>query len=267
MANSVANETNRIHLKSVALPAEHGGWGFLIEPMILGMLVAPSAAGLWLCLAALGAFLLHQPAKIALKDWRRRRSFERTRWAARFTLLYGGIAVLGLVGALTTALATFWLPLLIIVPVACIHFAYEASNQGRELLPEMLGSITLSASAPMIALAANVPLDQAFLLWAILILRILPSILYVRARLRRAKGKPVSLAIPILAHAGVLLLTVLFVVSSSANGFVILAAALLLARAFYGLKFAPPTTPAKSIGFQEMGFGLGYVVLCALAFG
>ena len=265
MADVLVQDGNRPRLKSVALPAEHGGWGFLIEPMILGMLVAPSAPGLWLCLAAFGLFLLHQPSKIAIKDLRRGRVFERTRWAARFVSLYGALTIMGLVGAVLSAQSAFWLPLLAALPAAGVQFYFESRNQGRDLLPELLGGITLSATAPMMVLAAGMPLSTALLLWLLLLLRILPSIHYVRVRLRLAKGKPVSPALPILIHVGGLIVALLFVLTNWTGAFVILATALLLARAVYGLLYAPRTTPAKIIGFQEMGFGLAYVILSALA--
>jgi hypothetical protein len=118
----------------------------------------------------------------------------------------------------------------------------------------------------MMVLAAGASLSTVLLLWIVLILRILPSILYVRARLRLAKGKPVSPAAPLLTHIGTLVLALWFAISSYANSFVVLATAMLLVRAFYGLLLAPRDTAAKVIGFQEMGVGLGYVVLAALAF-
>ena len=57
-------------VRSVALPSEHGGWSFLLEPIALGLAVAPSLAGLLLGVAVTGAFLTHQPLKTAVKDWR-----------------------------------------------------------------------------------------------------------------------------------------------------------------------------------------------------
>jgi hypothetical protein len=35
-------------VRLVALPAEHGGWGLLLEPIALGLAVAPSLAGTFL---------------------------------------------------------------------------------------------------------------------------------------------------------------------------------------------------------------------------
>ncbi len=57
--------------KTVALPAEHGGGSFLAEPAILGLALAPSAAGACLALAALAGFLARHPLRLALIDRRK----------------------------------------------------------------------------------------------------------------------------------------------------------------------------------------------------
>ena len=33
-----------VRLKTLALPTEHGGWGITLEPVVLGLLVAPTVA-------------------------------------------------------------------------------------------------------------------------------------------------------------------------------------------------------------------------------
>jgi hypothetical protein len=63
-----------VSLRAVALPPEHGGWGFVLEPLILGLAVAPSAAGAALAFFALGAFLARHPLKLLLND------VSRGRW-------------------------------------------------------------------------------------------------------------------------------------------------------------------------------------------
>ncbi|HRO23471.1 MAG TPA: YwiC-like family protein, partial [Promineifilum sp.] len=45
-------KTRSVSFKSVALPAEHGSWSLVSEPIVLGMLVAPTWAGLALVIAA-----------------------------------------------------------------------------------------------------------------------------------------------------------------------------------------------------------------------
>ena len=75
--------------RSVALPTEHGGWGFLLEPVLLGLLLAPSPAGVLLALAGLATFLARHPADIWLRDTLASKTFPRTATALRFTLEKG----------------------------------------------------------------------------------------------------------------------------------------------------------------------------------
>jgi hypothetical protein len=85
-------------------------------------------------------------------------------------------------------------------------------------------------------------------------------------RLRAGKGKVVSPVVPIILHLGALILTILLTMSGSVNAFSILAAALLLTRALYGLGFTPQTISPRAIGMQEIAVGLGYIVLSAISF-
>ena len=68
----------RSTVRSVALAAEHGGWGLTAEPVLLGLLIAPSWAGLALGAAAMTAFVARTPIKIGLGDLRRGRRLDRT---------------------------------------------------------------------------------------------------------------------------------------------------------------------------------------------
>ena len=45
MLDRMTTSDRRPTLRSVAMPAEHGGWGLTLEPGILGVLLAPSLAG------------------------------------------------------------------------------------------------------------------------------------------------------------------------------------------------------------------------------
>ena len=53
---SATAASQRVRLKSIALPPEHGAWGFLLEPLLAGLLIAPSWAGLCLALGVIGPF-------------------------------------------------------------------------------------------------------------------------------------------------------------------------------------------------------------------
>jgi hypothetical protein len=56
--------TPRVSWRALALPVEHGGWGFVVEPLVLGLVLVPSGAGACLAGAALAAFLVRHPLRL-----------------------------------------------------------------------------------------------------------------------------------------------------------------------------------------------------------
>jgi len=257
--------TGPVRLKSVALPAEHGGWSMLGEPLVLGMLVAPSWAGLGVGLLAVGAFLLRHPLKLALADARRHRRGPRTALAVRFVLCYGTVAGAGLALA-ATGRPGFWLPLLLAAPLGVVQLAYDSAHHGRRLLPEMLGALALGSVAAAEMRAAGSSLALALAAWAMLATRAVAAVLYVRTRLRRDRGLAADPAPALASHAGALVIAIVLAGAGQAPWLAILAFALLLARAGHGLsRFHRPGRP-QTLGVQELVHGLAFVLILAVGF-
>lgn len=152
-----------VRWRSVALPIEHGAWGFLLEPALLGLLAAASGAGVAWVVAALAALLLQTPLSIVLADARRGRRYPRTGLAWRFLGAYGAALAAALVAAL--ALAGSWLvlvPALGAAPLVALQLWFDARNRGRELLPEVAGAVAIGSLAACVALAGGLPLLPAF---------------------------------------------------------------------------------------------------------
>src|SRR5207237_1966626 len=84
-----------VRKKAVALPIEHGSWGFLLEPLVAALAVAFSASGLWIALMVIGAFLTRRPLQILLADWQAKRQLPQTEMALKFNLLYSATAAIG----------------------------------------------------------------------------------------------------------------------------------------------------------------------------
>lgn len=262
---NVLRAKSSVSIKSIAVPAEHGGWGFLSEPLLFGLLIAPSLTGVGLVLMMVAVFLLHQPLKIVVKDRRKGRVYERTRLAQRFLVIYGVIGAVGVGMAWVSAPNPLWIiPLLTAAPFAALQLAYELRNDGRNLTSEIVGALVLAASAPAMLLAADHTPLLAALAWGILTMRIIPAILYVRARLRLIHGKPIRSQNTIILHLAVMGISLLLWMSGLTDAAIMLATGVLLVRAIYGLYFSPPVA-AKVIGFQEVFFGLTYTVVCAFA--
>jgi hypothetical protein len=255
-----------VRWRSVALPIEHGAWGFLLEPALLGLLVAASAAGVALVTAALAALLLQTPLSLVLTDLRRGRRYPRTALAWRFVALYGAALLLALALALTLAgTVAILLPAAIAAPLVAVQLWYDARSRARELLPEAAGAVAMGALAACVALAGGWSLLPALGLWALLAARTVPAIVYVRARLRLERGQSVARAPTWASHALAWAVVAAAAAAGAVAWLVTLPYAVLTARAALGLSSRRVGVPAKVIGFREIGYGIMVVVVVAVA--
>ncbi|HKB81429.1 MAG TPA: YwiC-like family protein [Thermoanaerobaculia bacterium] len=241
-----------VALRPLVLPAEHGGWGFLLEPVVLALLVAPSAPGLLIGLGALGIFLLRHPLKLAAHDWLRRRRYPRTPACELLLLGYGAAALAAFAGAALLGGLGALAPLLAAVPFGLTQFAFDARNHSRALSAELSGAIAPAAVAASIALAGGRAASLAAALALLVAARSVPAVLYVRSLLR-GNHKALMLA----AHAGAVIVAVV-----TGPWTAILAMCLLLIRA------ALPASglPARRIGIREIGWGAVFVALVSAGF-
>jgi hypothetical protein len=254
-ANHIRTSTGSVRVRPVALPVEHGGWGLLFEPIVLGLLLVPSLGGLCLAVAALACFLTRHPFKLAVGDRRRSRRLSRTALAERFVLLYVGIAMLGLAAAIKTAQAGFLLPLLLAAPLAAVQLVYDSMGRSRAVIAELAGSLSIGAVAAAIVLAGGWPRPAAFGLWAIMAARVVPTILYLRARLRLLHRKSASPRLVIVVHLLAIIVVVGLARAQVVPLLAIAAIAILFLRAVIGFTRPGKLTTAKKLGLSELGFG------------
>jgi hypothetical protein len=266
---SIKTPNTNVRFKSIALPVEHGGWAFLIEPLLLGMLLAPSLSGLFLCIAAFGVFLLYQPLQLAIKDRRRDKRYPRTVWAERFVLIYSGIVVIGGLGILLVNAGSFQFVVLAVLaaaPFACIQMLMVIWGHARDAITEICGAIALGVTVSAIVMMQGWSPVLAFAFWLIPILRAAASILYVRIRVRLGRGEKVNKTWPIIAHIlSVIVITGMVIARLLPVGS-LFAMLILLARAVYGLYAARADTPTRIIGFQEIAFGLVTILLVVVSY-
>lgn len=141
-------------LRSIALPAEHGSWGLTLEPILLGLLVAPSWGGVGLAIGAFGLFLLRWPLKVAQTS-RKQKRYARMRMALRFAGIYALLAAGGLLLGVWQAGWRPLLPLLPALPFGLIFFLYDTQNRSRSWQAELAGPVAFAATATSIALAGG----------------------------------------------------------------------------------------------------------------
>lgn len=252
-----------ISLRRVALPTEHGSWGILLEPLVASLAVAASSAGWFVAVFVIAAFLLRQPSKILVSDLIAGRDLPQTRAAGKFAAAFGSLALIGAAGALALTNPWHLLPLLLLVPVGIFQLYNDVSRNSRGLVPELVGSASISASAPAIALAGGWGAPEALALWALFISRSVPSVVYVRQRLRLEKGKPFNRTSPGALH----LIAVVAVASLASFGLVpmlpVAVFVFLLARNVTGLSESRRKMKAMQIGIRETVYG-GVLVLSVI---
>jgi len=247
-----------VPLRPLALPSEHGGWGFLLEPLVLGLLVRPSLAGSLIALAFVFGFLARHPLKLALQDLLRGKSYPRTRWCWLFACSYAAAGAGSIAFAVALRGWTIVIPIGLVIPLGIMQLLHDANNRGRALIAELGGAAAMSSSAAAIAIAGGMRILPAFALAGIIVARSIPSIMFVRTLLQRAHGRAAA-SWPVLAlHAIAILLVALF-----AHKLAVIAMALLFARAAWTL--ARPVPRAKTIGWREIVWGAVTVVLVAVS--
>jgi len=256
--------------RSVIIPAEHGGWGFLLEPVLLGLLVAPTGAGLLLGLATVAAFLIRQPLKILQIDRRRKLHTARTQRARRaIVALAGGAGALAGVSfavALGQAGPAFVTPLLLAIPFGAVFLYYDLTKPGRTLQAELAAPPAMAFVAPAMAMMGGWTLPAALALWVGLTARAIPSVIYVRARIRLDRGREPDLIWPAALHVLALIVIAALIWRDLLPATALIAYLLLLARAVWFLSPARPRISIKAIGFMEMGLGILTVLMLALRF-
>ena len=239
----------------MALPAEHGGWSLITEPIVLGLLVAPSIGGLFIGLTALSVFLARHPVKVAIGDRRKKRLLNRTSLADRFAILYITLAIIFFTIAIVTTSRAWLLAFIIAAPLVLVQLVYDALGHSRRLLPEIAGAVAVGSISSAIALAGGWPRATAFALWMIVACRHAPTILYLRVLLSRRRQPQAAVNRPVIV---VQLLAVIAVVVllyfRVAPALAIVVFAILFVRAVIGL-FNQTTPAPKKLGISEIVFG------------
>jgi len=261
MSTAAATIRARPAWRAVALPDEHGGWGLTAEPVLLGLLVAPSWAGVALGTAAILAFFVRTPLKLVLVDRWRHRWLPRTTLAARVAV--GELSLLVLLAVAAIALAGWaWLvPLAIAAPLVGVELWYDMRSRGRRLVPELCGAVGIAAVVAAIALVGGSSARLAVALWLVLAARAVAAIPFVRTQVQRLRHGAVTTRASDLAQAvGVGIALVATAISGSMVAGTVSVAALAVAQLVWVRR---PPVPARVLGFRQLFLGLAVVAVTA----
>ena len=245
----------------LVLPKEHGSWSLTLEPLVLGLIAAPSVAGGALALSVLAGFFLRRP----VKRWLGGGADPRRPQALLCVAILVLVAVAGLMlAAMFTAPARLW-PLLLAVPPGAAFVWFDSRGASREVAAEFAGSMTFAVVPMALTSLAGWPTKAALAMAAVMAGRSLPAVMTIRAYLRRGKGATVSaapaLALSLAAAIGVVFLARAHLAPWTAPA----AMGILLVRAWILLGPVHPRLPATRLGIAESALGGILVIVLALS--
>ncbi len=178
----------------VFLPKEHGSWSLALEPLALGLLVAPSYGGTALATAALAGFFARRPLKAALVP----DPIDHRRAARESLVMLSALAVTGLFEAIVLGgPAALW-PLLLAVAPGGLFVYFDAQNNSRAAAAELAGSAAFALVPAALATFAGWSAPAALALTVIALARSIPTILAIRTYLRLNKQQPAGVFLPLL---------------------------------------------------------------------
>lgn len=264
------SSSSNTSFRSLVLPREHGSWSLALEPVALGLLVAPSRAGAWLALAVIAGFFTRRPLKLALTL---PATDDRRAAAWRWTLLFAGVALAALAGAGTGLgankqqwdLSASW-PLLLAAPFGAAFLRFDLRGEMRAAEAEIAGSAAFALVPAAFATLAGWSPAPALAIAGLMLARSVPTVLTVRTYLRLAKGKTAT-ALPALTCAGfALVAAVALAASGSAPWTGAVLAAILAVRTGWLLSPRTPAWSARRVGIMEAFLGVAFVVALAFAY-
>ncbi|MBK7292745.1 MAG: YwiC-like family protein [Holophagaceae bacterium] len=237
-------------LRSI-LPAEHGSWFMLGFPLVLGLLLRPSLAGLCLGLAALAFFLSRPPLRRVLQG-------QRDPAQIRALLLLGALAIAFAALTLAMASARFLIPLACVGPLVFLALRADLTRTTRSLAVEMAAQGAFAGLAAAMLVAGGEPLSGALRAWWFVTLVGSANLAHVRRWLGHAHGLVAAelrhrLVIVHLLHALLVGTSALLLATRGLAGILWTAwTALLYLRALAPYRLVP----ARTLGWREGGLSV-----------
>lgn len=261
VAEVTGSVSERSLWRTVAVPSEHGGWGLTLEPVLLGLLIAPSIVGAMLGVGAFVAFLVRSPLKLVVIDVRRKRWLNRSQLAMKFAI--GELVVLAAVAtaALWAAGWSWLVPVVIAAPLVGVEFWFDVRSHGRRLVPELCGSVGISSVVAVIVLAGGHSASLAVGAWLVLSARAVGAIPFVRVQIGRLRHTSMNTRSSDIAQVAAIAIGVVAVVAEyrMMAGLIGLLAVAILQLVW--IRQQP--LAAKVLGLRQMVLGIGLVAVTA----
>ncbi|MGD9898618.1 MAG: YwiC-like family protein [Calditrichaceae bacterium] len=255
-----------INLKKIALPQEHGSWGYTLEPVFLGLLTVFSFDGLILGIAAMAAFMSRNPLKIWFKERKSTKNRIKARYAGNFSIFYLILSSIGFGYVLLFVGQMMLVPMVMVFPFIIVYVIFDASNQAKSLLPELSGAAAFAMMGSLIAMAGGWIIFDALFLWVISMGRSVTTTLYVRTRLNLRRNEETQIGFQRMTHSAVIMIFFVLYLIKKIPLLAVIGVIILTVRSETGILPVFRQQLPKSIGVQEFIFGAVYVSLVAAGY-
>ncbi len=255
--------------RHIAVPVEHGSWIFLLGPIMVGLVASGGFKGVqgWVILAALAGFFFRQPLTIFVKVISRRRPAKERLPALFWMGVYGGIALIAVIGMIVQGLGFLVVLALPALPVLLWHlWLVSRREERRKPIVEIAGSGVLGLAAPAVYWAGIGELNmEGWLLWLLLWLQAIGSILYAYLRLNQREWKSMPAladkiragSLPLLVCGGSVVLVALFSLAGTLPSLLPLAYLIQFSEAIWG-------TLRPAVGVKPVAIGVRQLIVSTL---
>lgn len=244
----------------LTFPKEHGSWSLALEPVAFSLLVAPSAAGAALALAAVSGFFLRRPFKLVVAG--EHDSRQPLALVCATILALAGLS--GLVLAARLGVIGGWWPLLPAALAGAVFAWCDGRNGAREGAAELAGAVAFAFLPAAFGALAGWNLPASFALTAIMLVRSVPTVLTVRACLRIRKGQAFSIY-PALVTAAVGIFLTVWLAALQLMPWAAVGFALVFAARTSWLLLGRPRLTARTLGIAEAVLGALMVLILSFA--
>ena len=172
------------------------------------------------------------------------------------------VALAGVAGAVVTAAAPFWQPLVVALPLAAIALYADAHSQSRTLVAEVSGAVAMGATVSMITLADGWDAGPAFGLWLVLAARAVATVVLVRAQIRRVHGRPAADSRVYAVQVATVTVLGMAAVADLVPWMAVVALGGVAVLAYWSL--TRPPVEAKVVGWTQIAVGLAVVIMTAI---
>ncbi|HID39744.1 MAG TPA: hypothetical protein EYP36_09565 [Calditrichaeota bacterium] len=250
-------------IKAVALPKEHGAWGYVLEPFVLVLVVAFSLPGLYLMMAAFLFFLAHRPTSLVARPRNQTQNY----------LLSIGVSLVYIVGGLLMLVLAF--PLLSVKSMLLFgsgtvimvgYLVFDIYKKKRSLIAEQVVPVALSLMALSVPALAGWPDNRLIAFFFLLLTRPVPTTFYIHTRLKLDKGVEYSANMVYFSHSIALAYAVVAAFNEWIPKSLILAVSILTIRAVRGISPFRKRQNVKQLGIMEFGYGILFVLITAAGY-